>query len=266
LRLHYLDEGPVDAPRTWLCLHGNTTWSYLYRKMIPVFLASGDRVVAPDLIGFGRSDKPKKSTFHRFGWHRDVLLQLVQRLDLHNVVLVVQDGGGPLGLTLPMAGPERYQGLLALNAVLATGEAPLSPGVPVWSDACAQTPGPDVAQRLARDHPQLSAAERAAYTAPFPDRGHRAALQAFAAMGPGNAEAGDAAVVRQAQDFWATQWRGQSLMVLSQQDLLLNEPEMQRQFAHIRGGARVIRLPGVGRLVPEQGEDVARQACAFFGR
>ncbi|MEZ0307897.1 MAG: tRNA adenosine(34) deaminase TadA, partial [Ramlibacter sp.] len=72
LRLHYLDEGPADAPVTWLCLHGNPAWSYLYRRMIPVFLAAGHRVVAPDMIGFGKSDKPKKDAAHTFGWHRQV--------------------------------------------------------------------------------------------------------------------------------------------------------------------------------------------------
>ncbi|RYY72519.1 MAG: tRNA adenosine(34) deaminase TadA, partial [Comamonadaceae bacterium] len=112
LRMHYLDEGPPDAAITWLCLHGNPAWSYLYRKMIPVFLAAGDRVVAPDLVGFGRSDKPKREAAHGFAWHRQVLLELVERLDLRNVVLVVQDWGGLLGLTLPMADPARYRGLL----------------------------------------------------------------------------------------------------------------------------------------------------------
>jgi tRNA(adenine34) deaminase len=121
LRLHYLDEGPADAPVTWLCLHGNPAWSYLYRKMIPVFAAQGDRVVAPDLIGFGKSDKPKKDSFHSFSWHRQVLLEFIERLDLKNVVLVVQDWGGLLGLTLPMAAPQRYSGLLVMNTTLATG-------------------------------------------------------------------------------------------------------------------------------------------------
>ncbi|MDP2771514.1 MAG: tRNA adenosine(34) deaminase TadA, partial [Giesbergeria sp.] len=132
LRLHYLDEGPQDAPITWLCLHGNPAWSYLYRRMLPVFTAAGHRVVAPDLIGFGRSDKPKKASFHTFDGHRQVLLELVERLDLQRVVLVVQDWGGILGLTLPMALPERFAGLLAMNTLLATGDVPLSQGFLDW--------------------------------------------------------------------------------------------------------------------------------------
>ena len=115
LRLHYLDEGPRDARRTWLLLHGNPSWSYIWRHMIPVFLAAGDRVVAPDLIGFGKSDKPKKDAVHTFGWHRQVLLEFIERLDLRHIVLAVQDWGGLLGLTLPMAAPGRYDGLLVMN-------------------------------------------------------------------------------------------------------------------------------------------------------
>jgi tRNA(adenine34) deaminase len=121
--MHYLDEGPQDAKVTWLCLHGNPAWSYLYRKMLPHFLAAGHRVVAPDLPGFGKSDKPKKASAHQFEWHRQVLLEFVERLNLHNIHLVVQDWGGILGLTLPMAAPERYSHLLVMNTSLATGMA-----------------------------------------------------------------------------------------------------------------------------------------------
>ena len=159
LRLHYLEEGAADAPRTWLCLHGNPAWSYLYRKMIPVFTAHGDRVVAPDLIGFGRSDKPKKDGFHGFTWHRQVLLEFIERLDLNNVVLVVQDWGGLLGLTLPMAAPQRYRGLLVMNTTLATGDAPLSPGFVAWREMCAKNPEFDVARLFARGNPQMSPTE-----------------------------------------------------------------------------------------------------------
>ncbi|MFN9771664.1 MAG: alpha/beta fold hydrolase, partial [Burkholderiales bacterium] len=110
LRMAVVDEGPRDAPVTWLCLHGNPAWSYLYRRMIPVFLAAGHRVVAPDMPGFGRSDKPLNDARHTFSWHRAVLLELVERMDLQRVNLVVQDWGGLLGLTLPMDSPERWRG------------------------------------------------------------------------------------------------------------------------------------------------------------
>jgi tRNA(adenine34) deaminase len=264
LRLHCLDEGPKDAPTTWLCLHGNPAWSYLYRHMIPVFLASGARVVAPDLIGFGRSDKPKKDGAHSFTWHRQVLLEFVERLDLHNVVLVVQDWGGLLGLTLPMAAPQRYRGVLVMNTTLATGEAPLSPGFVAWRNMCAQNPEFDVARLFARGNPQMSAEECAAYNAPFPDRGHRAALRAFPPMVPEHADDEGAALSRQARDFWSTEWRGQSLMAIGLQDPVLGEPVMQALHAQIRHCPEPLRLPQAGHFVQEHGQSIAEAAVRHF--
>ncbi len=266
LRLHYLDEGPTDAPCTWLCLHGNPAWSYLYRHMIPHFLAAGDRVVAPDLIGFGKSDKPKRESGHRFTWHRQVLLELVERLDLQRVVLVVQDWGGILGLTLPMAAPQRYQGLLVMNTLLATGDQPLPEGFLAWRQMCADKPGYDVGRLFGRGNPQLSEAERQAYNAPFPDRGHRAALRAFPARVPEQADDDGAAVSRQARDFWRQHWQGQSLMAIGLQDPVLGEPVMQALHAQIKGCPPPLLLPQAGHFVQEHGAEIAQQALATFAR
>ncbi len=264
LRLHYLEEGPVDAPRTWLCLHGNPAWSYLYRKMIPVFTAHGDRVVAPDLIGFGRSDKPKKDGFHGFTWHRQVLLEFIERLDLNNVVLVVQDWGGLLGLTLPMAAPQRYRGLLVMNTTLATGDAPLSPGFVAWREMCAKNPEFDVARLFARGNPQMSPTECAAYNAPFPDRGHRAALRAFPALVPEHGDDDGAALSRVARDFWRDDWTGQTLMAIGAQDPVLGEPVMRALRQVIRGCPEPMILPQAGHFVQEHGETIATAALAHF--
>ena len=264
LRLHYLDEGPRDAPLTWLCLHGNPSWSYLYRKMIPVFLAAGHRVVAPDLIGFGRSDKPKKESAHSFSWHRQVLLEFVEQLDLKNIVLVVQDWGGLLGLTLPMAAPQRYGGLLVMNTMLATGDQALSAGFLAWREMCAQKPEYDVGRLLARGYPQLSDAECAAYNAPFPDRGHRAALRAFPLMVPATEDADGAAISRQARAFWQNDWQGRSLMAVGMQDPVLGWPVMQKLQQAIRGCPDPIRVERGGHFVQEQGEAIAQSALRHF--
>ncbi|WP_311221163.1 MULTISPECIES: tRNA adenosine(34) deaminase TadA [unclassified Acidovorax] len=146
LRLHYLDEGPQGAARTWLCLHASPAWSYAWRRMLPVFLAAGDRVVAPDLIGFGKSDKPKKEAVHTWEWHRQVLIEFAERLDLRNAVLVVPEENDGLAAALPVALPGRFAGLLACTASQAGEEGDV--------DAC--------------------------WAAPFPDAGHRAAPRAFA--------------------------------------------------------------------------------------
>ncbi len=264
LRLHYLDEGDPAAPLTYLCLHGNPAWSYLYRKMIPVFLTDGQRVVAPDLIGFGKSDKPKKDGFHTFSWHRQVLLELIERLDLKNIVLVVQDWGGLLGLTLPMQAPDRYAGLLVMNTTLACGDLPLSAGFLAWREMCANKPDFDVGRLFARGNPQMSAAECAAYQSPFPDSGHRAATRAFPAMVPDTETADGALDSKLAREFWRNQWNGQSLMAVGVQDPVLGLPVMQELRSTIRGCPDPMLLGQAGHFVPEAGEAVARAAVRHF--
>lgn len=262
LRMHYLDEGPKDAPVTWLCLHGNPAWSYLYRKMIPVFLQAGHRVVAPDLPGFGKSDKPKKDSTHSFTWHRQVLLELVKALGLQRIHLVVQDWGGILGLTLPMVNPERYQGLLVMNTALTTAELPLSPGFLAWRQMCADKPSFDVGRLLGRGNPQMAKAECAAYNAPFPDAGHRAALRAFPPMVPEFANSDGAEVSRQAQDFWQHEWHGKSFMAIGAQDPVLGVEVMQALRKHIRHCPEPLVLPEAGHFVQEHGEQIAQAALA----
>ena len=265
LRMHYLDEGPRAAPLTWLCLHGNPAWSYLYRKMLPVFVAAGHRVVAPDMPGFGKSDKPKKDSDHTFDWHRQVLLELVERLDLRQVVLVVQDWGGLLGLTLPLQAPQRYAGLLAMNTTLATGDVPLTPGFLAWRAMCAKSPDFDVARLFARSNPQMDQAECAAYMAPYPDSGHRAALRAFAPMVPEFEDSAGAAISRQAREFWRTQWAGKSFMAVGVQDPVLGLPVMQGLQRDIRNCPDPMLLPQAGHFVQEHGAPIADAAVRHFG-
>ncbi len=264
LRMHYLDEGPAEAPVTWLCLHGNPAWSYLYRRMIPVFVQAGHRVVAPDLIGFGRSDKPKREDAHRFSWHRQVLLELIEHLDPQRVVLVVQDWGGLLGLTLPMAAPARYQGLLVMNTMLATGEVPLSEGFLAWREMCARKPEFDVGRLFARGNPHLSPEECEAYNAPFPDRGHRAALRAFPARVPEQPTDDGAALSREAAAFWRDRWQGRSLMAVGMQDPVLGLPVMQALHAMIRGCPPPWRIEAAGHFVQEHGQAIAERAVRHF--
>jgi tRNA(adenine34) deaminase len=264
LRMHYLDEGPLDAPTTYLCLHGNPAWSYLYRKMIPIFAGAGQRVIAPDLIGFGKSDKPKKDSAHTFTFHRQVLLEFIERLDLRNIVLVVQDWGGILGLTLPMAAPERFSGLLVMNTMLATADVPLSHGFVAWRSWCEKNPEFDVGRLLSRGNPQMTEEEWQAYNAPFPDRGHRAALRAFPQRVPEKTNDDGAALSRSARDFWLNNWTGKSFMAIGQQDPVLGEPVMLHLQSQIRGCSEVLVLPQAGHFVQEHGEAIAKAALGIF--
>lgn len=257
LRMHYLDEGPRDSNTVFLCLHGNPGWSYLYRKMIAVWLNAGHRVVAPDLIGFGKSDKPKRDSFHTFEFHRNCLLELVESLDLRNVVLVVQDWGGILGLTLPMEASQRYRSLVVMNTLLATGVEPLSKGFLDWREMCRKKPDFDVGRLLGRGNPQMSLQECEAYNAPFPDAGHRAALRAFPNLVPDSPDAAGAAISRQAEAFWRDDWQGQTVMAVGALDPVLGPPVMNQLRTHIRGCAEPIVLPNAGHFVQEQGEALA---------
>jgi tRNA(adenine34) deaminase len=269
LRLHYLDEGRKSRSR-----RGRPDLPVPARQPgleLPLPQddpgAAGSRAqgrCAPDLVGFGKSDKPKKDSFHTFSVHRQILLELVERLDLKNVVLVVQDWGGLLGLTLPMAAPQRYGGLLVMNTTLGTGDVPLPAGFVAWREMCAKNPEFDVARLFARGNPQMSAAECAAYNAPFPDKGHRAALRAFPPMVPDAPDADGAAASREARSFWQNDWTGRTLMVVGAQDPVLGPPVMHELQALIRGCGEPVVLEQAGHFVQEHGEPVARQAVRFF--
>ena len=267
LRLHYLDEGstPDNAKQiTYLCLHGNPAWSYLYRKMIPVFTAHGHRVVAPDLIGFGKSDKFKKPQQHSFEFHRQVLLDFIERLNLQRVVLVVQDWGGILGLTLPMAMAHRFMGLLVMNTTLATGTQPLSDGFLSWRAWCQSNPDFDVAKLFARGNKHMSVEETQAYNSPFKDRGHRAALHAFPPMVPEHEKSAGADISRQALHFWRERWDGQSMMAIGLQDPVLGQSVMDDLRQNIRNCPPPMLLPHAGHFVQEHGQIIAESAVQHF--
>ncbi|WP_291067285.1 tRNA adenosine(34) deaminase TadA [Hydrogenophaga sp.] len=268
LRMHYLDEGGRERAGqqgpTWLCLHGSLTWSYFYRKMIPVWSAAGARVLAPDLVGFGKSDKPKHERWHSLDRHRQVLLEWIERLDLRQIVLVVPVGGGLLdllGLTLPLADAQRYAGLLLLNTPLAAGE-PGSPAAwPAMRPAQAKHRPAALERWLDQIDPPLGAAERAAYRAPFPDCGHRAALRAFATLQPDRLTADAATIAHRAQDFWLHEWRGRSGMVMGRQDPVLGEPVRRELWRQLGQDGAPLLLAQAGQLVPEPGAALAQWAA-----
>ncbi len=250
-RMHYLDEGPRDASVTWLLLHGNPTWSYVWRHWVPQLVAQGHRVVAPDLIGFGKSDKPKKDQAHHFDFHRNVLLELIDRLDLRNMHLAVQDWGGLLGLTLPMAQPARFSALLAMNTALATGDTPMGKGFEAWRQFCADKPSFSVANLMQRSCAHLSAEEAQAYSAPFPDAGHRAALRRFPEMVMRDVDAEGAQTSRDALDFWQHKWTGRAAMAIGGADPVLGPPSMQALHGNIRNCAQPMTIESGGHFLQE---------------
>ena len=213
LRIHHLDEGPADG-EIILCLHGQPTWSYLYRKMIPVFVEAGFRVIAPDFVGFGKSDKPTKTDDYTYARHVQWMSAWLERLDLRGVNLFCQDWGGLIGLRLVAAFPERFARVIAANTGLPDGgglppEAakPMRelyaslpvvkaselferfadksgpPGFMFWRKYCAESPEFSVGDVMSGGG-RISGDTRAAYEAPFPDDRYVAGARKFPSLVP----------------------------------------------------------------------------------
>jgi len=265
LRMHYLDEGPRDARHTYLCLHGQPTWSYLYRRMIPRFVASGARVVAPDLYGFGRSDKPLDESWYTFTRHRDSLVAFVEALDLRQITLVVQDWGGLLGLTLPPDMPDRFDRLLVMNTALGTGDRPLGEGFLAWRAWANANPDMDIARLMKRGCPHLTDAEAAAYAAPFPDARYKAGVRRFPNLVPDHPQADGAALSRRAREWWRTEWTGATFMAIGATDPVLGPPVMNALRALIRDCPEPFVHPQAGHFAQEWGEEIADRALGAFG-
>ncbi len=260
LRMHYLDEGPQDARQVFLCLHGEPTWSYLYRKMIPVFTAAGHRAVAPDLFGFGRSDKPVDDEAYGFEFHRGSLLLFIEALGLQGITLVCQDWGGILGLTLPMDMPERFSRLLVMNTTLGTGDVALSEGFIAWRDWVNKNPDMAVGKLMKRSCPHLSEEECLAYEAPFPDASYKGGVRRFPNLVPDRADAPGAAVSRRARDWLRREWNGTTFMAVGAQDPVLGPPVMRALQQDIRGCPEPHEITEGGHFLQEWGDEVARKA------
>jgi pimeloyl-ACP methyl ester carboxylesterase len=265
MRMHYLDEGPQDAAHVFLCLHGEPTWSFLYRRMIPVFTGAGHRVVAPDCFGFGRSDKPVEDEVYQFDFHRASLLAFIQQLDLRSVILVCQDWGGLLGLTLPMEMSDRIMRLLVMNTALATGRARLSEGFLAWRQYVRDNPDFDVARLMKRTCPHLTEEEMRAYGAPFPDARYKAGVRRFPDMVPDHPDAPGAALSRRAAEWLRSEWSGESFMAVGMTDPVLGPPVMKALRSVIKGCPEPYEVKEAGHFVQEWGDVVAKKALEAFG-
>jgi haloalkane dehalogenase len=186
LRIAHIDEGPRDSAATVLCMHGEPSWSYLYRKMIPVFVAAGHRVVAPDLIGFGRSDKPVERSDYTYERHVAWMSDWLTSNDLSRLTLVCQDWGGLIGLRLVAAFPERFDRVVVANTFLPVGDRPPSDAFMAWRNYSQTVPefkvGRIVEGGCARR--PLAPEVVAAYDAPFPDDRFKAGARVFPTLVP----------------------------------------------------------------------------------
>ncbi len=272
LRMHYVDKGPKDGV-TFLCIHGEPSWSYLFRKMAPVFLDAGHRFVAVDMFGFGRSDKPVDDDVYTYHFHRNALLAFVERMDLNNVCLVVQDWGGLLGLTLPLEAPARYTRLIVMNTGLPAGEN-AGEGFAAWRAFCKANPDLDVGALMKRATPILTDDEVAAYAAPFPDVKYKAGVRRFPELvmltggkdeplTPSASEGVETSL--KAHKFWSEDWTGDSFMAIGMQDPVLGPPAMHMLRKVIKNCPEPMEVADGGHFVQEWGEPIAKAALEKFG-
>ncbi|GGH55821.1 hypothetical protein GCM10010975_13810 [Comamonas phosphati] len=259
LRMAVVDEGPQDAATTWLCLHGGPAWGYAFRHEIAAWTAAGQRVVVPDLPGFGRSDRPKKDKAHSAAWHAEVLAELVQALDLREVVLVGQGDGARLGLAVAERMPQRFRGAWLVDAWPLAAQPDKRRQ---WFEQAARKPSWNVGEALqALEGKTGGAAEQQAWNAPFAEPGHRAALKAWPRV-----QAELPAVPAQLLAQWAERQR-----LWLQPDAsgkLVTQKEWQSAWLQavpqLARHARVWRLNQSATAVPAAAQDMARSAVEYF--
>jgi haloalkane dehalogenase len=184
MRMHYVDEGPKNADPV-LMLHGEPTWSYLYRHMIPVCAAAGHRVIAPDLPGFGKSDKPVNIFDYSYQSHMNWLQSFIDQLQLQNITLVCQDWGSLLGLRLAAENPSRFKAIIIGNGMLPTGDQKIPKAFHLWKTFALYSPWFPISRIVdAGTFKSLSKDERRAYDAPFPSAQYKAGARAFPKLVP----------------------------------------------------------------------------------
>lgn len=271
LRLHYVDEGPPGAAVTFLCLHGTPSWSYLYRRMLPVFVAAGHRAVAIDLFGFGRSDKPVEDSVYGYHFHRNAIRAVIERLDLRGVCLVGQDWGGILGLSLVMDMADRITRLFLMNTSLPHGEEP-TPGFNVWRKENRSLHDNPVGSWIRRRTPVLGDAVEAAYDAPFPDARYKGGVRRFpelimrpedGVLSPSAREGLETSLA--ARRWLSTQWSGQSFMAIGMKDVVITPERMEQLRQVIRGCEDPLLVAEAGHYVPEWGAEIARIGLGRLG-
>jgi haloalkane dehalogenase len=265
LRVHYLDEGPPDAAPV-LLMHGEPSWSFLYRKMIPVLVAAGHRVVAPDLVGFGRSDKPCQRTDYTYRRHVMWMQNVLDQLQLENITLVCQDWGGLIGLRLVAENPDRFARIVAANTMLPTGDQDLGEAFINWRTFSQEVPEFPVGTIInGATTTELSSDVLRGYDAPFPDESFKAGARQFPLLVPATPD-DPAAEDNRAAWKVLSQWQKPFLTAFSDSDPVTAGADavMQELIPGCSGQAHTTIKDGGHFLQEDQGERLAEVVVEFI--
>ncbi|MCI0338495.1 MAG: haloalkane dehalogenase [Acidobacteria bacterium] len=265
IRVHYVDEGPHTAAPV-LMLHGEPSWCYLYRKMIPIITAAGHRALAPDLPGFGRSDKPLRREDYTYQFHVDVMTAFIEMLDLKNITLVGQDWGGLIGLRIAAEHPERFARIVVANTGLPTGDQPMTEGFMRWREYSQKVEnfhaGGIVKGGCVNDLPLEVIS---AYNAPFPDDSYKAGARQFPMLVPISPDDPASEPNRRAWED-LRRWDKPFLTAFSDSDAVTRGGE--RVFQKLVPGAQGqphVTITGAGHFLQEdKGEELAQVVADFI--
>ncbi len=265
LRVHYIDEGPADASPV-LLMHGEPSWSYLYRKMIPVLVAAGHRVIAPDLVGFGRSDKPDDRHDYTYQRHINWMQSVLDQLQLQNITLVCQDWGGLIGLRLVTANQDRFDRVVAANTMLPTGDHAAGEAFENWKKFSQEVPefnsGGIIKGGTATE---LSQSVIDAYNAPYPDESYKEGARQFPTLVPVTTDNPETEANR---DAWKIlgQWNKPFLTAFSDSDPITagGDKLMQKLIPGCSGQAHTVIRNGGHFLQEDQGEVLANVVAEFI--
>ena len=265
-RLHYVDEG---AGEVILCLHGEPSWSYLYRKMIPI-LSRQHRVLAMDFIGFGRSDKYTERSEYSFAMHHDTVIGFINALSLEDITLVVQDWGGLIGLTVASEMPERFARLVVMNTGLPTGDQPMGRGFMRWREfatSSSDMPISAVIQMGVAQGDKLTPEILAAYDSPFPDITYKAGAMVFPLLVPISRDDPGSPGMRRARET-LSHWQKPVLVMFSDKDpITRGGDKFFRALIPTAKDQPEITITDAGHFLQEdKGEEIARYIVDFMDR
>jgi haloalkane dehalogenase len=260
LRLHYLDEGQGDPI---VCFHGEPTWSYLYRKMIPPLVGSGHRVIAPDYAGFGRSDKPTERDWYTYDRHVELMAALLERIDVRGATVVVQDWGGPIGLRWATDNPDRVERLVIMNTGLFAGQ--VNEAFMAWRNFAERNPDLPVGfvvQSATKTEVPQEVID--AYEAPWPTPESKAGVAQFPLIVPTSETAPGVAEMNTARERLES-WEKPVLVCFSDSDPIFTPKAGQRFVDSIPGARELVVVEGAAHFLQEdKGEEIAAEINRFL--
>ena len=264
-RMAYIDETITkDINGTFLFIHGHPTWSYLWRHIIPIVLKSGYRVIAPDLPGFGRSDKPTDAQFYNFNTMRNSIIEFIEFLDLKNITLVLHEWGATLGLTIPLQMPDRIEGIICFNTWFANGTTHISESYKNWHNHNIENKDLNIRALMARTNRILSLAECNAYHSPFPEPQYKTSLYSLPKIFPYRQD-GETGKILLESDLWLrNQFDGTAFFLFGMRDPLITSESMSLLSRSVKNSEPMLALNNAGHFSPEWAMEFSDELIANY--